>query len=312
MPTRSTTLTAVRTLLQIPNTDQLIFDTDITDILIENAILEFSRVKSRRIFQAYYGNSEFNRELPDSWVDQFSNIIEIKTHGGQARVPVDANSYVVVQIDNEEYTIASALSGATSITLSTVANARYFKKGDVITLETTVDGTEYTETNWASADGNATTGVITLKNATSRAYSTTPNVSLRNHIRFLQSSPIATERFIVEYTGIHTHDDDTNTILSSDYSAFCNLIAGHTAYAISAKFAQHTDSSFDADTVDYAGLSQQWADVGNRYLELFNKHYGIGAAGATQAAIRAGGANVDLNLGPRYPGKFLFNNDRLR
>lgn len=314
MPTRTDTIVAARRLLQIPNVDQEIYDSDIYDTIIQNALLEFSRVKPRRIPAAYYGNSEYNRELPSGFTEGQSVIYDIKPNVGQGRSPLDPNSYYIVWVDKTEFGVATIALGATSFTLSTVANARYFKKGDVIRIKEVVGGTDVVETNWVSADGNATTGVVTLKNAAAVAYDSTPTVRMQDHIRFLASTPIATERFTVEYSGIHTHDEDTDTILAIDYGAFTYVVAAITAYALSAKFSLHTDPSFDADTVDYGSKQQHWADVGARYYDLFLKHFGVSAGGTVGSGTgaRPGGANADLDLRPLHPFGYSFNYNNLR
>src|SRR5262245_46212271 len=126
---RSTTLRTVRGLLQIPDTDQLISDTDITDAMIMLALQEISKRKSRKVVTDYVGNSESNVPLPTYWSDEFSVIdaIYISAEGfDEDSAKIDPNEYKIVDVDTTSRAVNSAALGATSVTLTTVTNALYF------------------------------------------------------------------------------------------------------------------------------------------------------------------------------------------
>jgi len=313
LPNRLTTLTNVRTLLQIPGTDNQIYDNDITDVIIDLALQEFSIQRPRFVFADYVGNSEYNRELPAGWQEEFSVIKDVSISIGQQLAPVDPNEYYLIEVDETEYVINSVLSGATSITLTTPAQAGFFKKGDVIRIKHTVAGVETYETNWASANGNTSTGVLTLKNAAANAYATAPRVLKRDHIRFLASTPVANDHFVVKYTALHSHDDISSTVPAQDYGAFCHLVAALTAFAIAAKFSKHTTSTHLGDAVDYQNLATLWGERAQEQRKLYLEHFsGPTTEAGASAKSKAGGAWADLDTRMGFGGKrFLYGGKQM-
>jgi len=309
MPTLTQTIDLLRQVLQIPNADSLIPDNDIMSIVEDLAINRFSEVRPREFHQDYIGNSEYNVALPSSWQDNLSAISNMFIQGaGQDRGEIDPNEYEVIPVDDSTRGLSNVSNGANSITLSTVANAGYFKNDDIIRIGNSSTINSAGETNWCSADGNASTGVITLKNATAAAYSSTPVVKKIDHIRFYRAAPTSSETFVVNYGGLHTHDEDTDTVETADYNAFVNLCAALVAESIAAGFSKHTAPSFNADAVDYGTLAQQWQERADKHLVRFNEHFGIG----NEAQAHAAGAFQDLDLKFTHGKEFLFHGGRYR
>ena len=249
---RSTTLRVVRGLLQIPDTDQLITDTDITDTMIMLALAEFSKRRPRKVVTDYIGNSESNYPLPTYWSDEFSVIrrIYIGEDSSEDDSQVDQNEYKLIDVDKTSRSLSAAIISTLQVTVSPVTAAAYFKDGDVVEIKASALSSG--ETNWVTADGNSSTGVVALKNAIAATYAT-PVMRKKKHIRFTMFSFESSDTFRVEYNGLHVHDDSETTVPEMDYSGFCHLIAALSAYAIAAKFSQHTEPALgDADAVDYA------------------------------------------------------------
>jgi hypothetical protein len=132
-------------------------------------------------------------------------------------------------------------------------------------------------------------------------------------LRFLEDTPTSTNIFTIKYGIPHTFSDSDNTLPTSDARAFCHLVASKVAYAISAKFAQHQDSSIGADAVDYGGKQSLWADVAKDQRGMYNDFFGLsddGGDGATSAPAAGLFADTDFALAHGRP--FLTHDSRYR
>lgn len=284
------------------DTDERISSATIMVILAQGALPEFSSKSPRDIVTEYVGNGEYNRELPSTWLPHDSIIKAVfDSNIGQGRGDYDLNNIMIVEdIDNTSRATATVSSGASSVTFSTVANAGFYRVGDVIEIKNTsaLSG----ETNWAAANGNITTGVLTLKNAAAATYSSTPIVRKKNHIRFLTQTPGTSDYFSIKHTGIHIHTDTQDTIPSKQYWAFVSLCCALCARALAADFAKHTDSSFNADSVDYSTHTDKWQTVADKFMQDYLDRMGAGESPKTKAASLF----VDLDTRDRFGRAYPF------
>lgn len=295
MPLRSEIIYNVRIKLQIRSTpDHTIFDLDVGKA-IDNAAMRLSRDFPAEATQEYLGNGESTYPLPSGW-DAISVITAI--FFSPYRFIYDKDRYLIIDdVDDTARDLASVGSGATEVTLSTIAQAAYFKDGDVVAILN--DGAQV-EQNWVAADGDPSTGVVTLKNATAAAYSTSPQLQKLPQLTFLQVIPSASDLFKIKYTKTHVVSDESeaaNTILAKHQDAFEHLAAALAAYEISAKYANTQDPSIEADAVDYGAKSEQWREVAEAEMKLYEDHLNLGAEKKTEAAS----VMVNLNLS-QMPG----------
>src|SRR5574342_152365 len=301
----SEVLLNVRVKLQIRGTpDHTLVDDDIRKA-IENAAIRFSRDFPAEVSQEYIGNNEKTYPLPTNW-DQLSVIDGIFFRPYQ--FPYDRDRYLIDQkVDTTERAINNALLGATSVTCSTISEAGYFADGDVVA---SINNDEQAEQNWIAADGNASTGVVTLKNATAAAYSSTPKLKKLAYLIFLSITPSTTDVFKINYTKTHIVSEvsDDNTVLAKHQDAFEHLAAAFVAYAISAKYANTQDPSIDADAVDYGSKSTQWREVADAEMKLYEDHVGLNQEKRTEAASTL----FKLNLCRNLPGiNVLYPTERI-
>src|SRR5574342_685856 len=302
----SEVLLNVRVKLQIRGTpDHTLVDDDIRKA-IENAAIRFSRDFPAEASQEYIGNNEKTYPLPTNW-DQLSVIDGIFFRPYQ--FPYDRDRYLGDQkVDTTERAINNALIGATSVICSTASEAGYFADGDVVAI---INSDAQAEQNWVAADGNASTGVVTLKNATAAAYSSTPKLKKLAQLTFLSITPSTTDVFKINYTKTHTVSDeavDNNTVLAKHQDAFEHLAAAFVAYAISAKYANTQDPTIDADAVDYGSKSAQWREVADAEMKLYEDHVGLNQEKRTEAASTL----FKLNLGRNLPGmNVLYPSERI-
>ena len=198
--------------------------------------------------------------------------------------------------------------GATEVTLSTIAEARYFGDGDVIAIW---NNSEQAEQNWVLADGSPSTGIVTLKNPTAAAYSSTPTIKKLSQLKFLTVTPSGQDVFKINYTKTHVITDDSleaNTVLAKHQDAFEHLAAALAAYEISAKYANTQIPSIDVDAVDYGSKSQQWREVAEAEMQLYLDHVGQNQNKRTESAAVV----QNLNIGRHLPGlNVLYPADRI-
>lgn len=282
---------------------ELIASSTIMDILSQGALPEFSSKVPRIVSTEYVGNSEYNRELPSTWLAHDSVIHAVfDSNIGQGRGDYDINNIMVVEdVDETARGVATVSSGATSATFSTVANAGYYRVGDVIEIKnnSALSG----ETNWASANGNTTTGVLTIKNAAAATYSSTPVIRKKPHIRFITQIPGTSDYFTIKHTGIHIHTDTQDTIPSKQYWAFVLLCCALTARSLAARFAKHTDSTFSSDAVDYSTHTDKWQTVADKFMEDYLSRVGAG----DDVKVKAAAIFVDLDTRDRFGRSYPFN-----
>lgn len=310
---RADAVTLVQSYLRLGAGQELIYDTEIGDLL-DGATDTHSKKFPREMRYDVIGNSEYNYALPSDWIMDFSAVLDVEFPGGdQQPNDIDRNTVRIIKVDTTERGVNSASSGATSITLTTAADAGYFKDGDLLTITNGTGASKVTQTNWASADGNATTGVLTLKNALSSALNSSPKVAKANHLRFTEDTPTSTNIFTLKYGIPHTLSDTVNTLNEADFRAFCHFAASLVAHAISAKFAQHQDSSFGADAVDYANKTELWKTVAESQRKLYNDHFGISGEGEDgESSAPAAGSFVDTDFTFQHGQKFIFHGGRYR
>lgn len=296
--------------LRLGTDQKLIQDQEMRECILD-AVLKHSKKFPHEMRYDVIGNGEYRYALPSDWDDDFSTIVDIE-YPISNRPPsyIDRNLYNVEKVDTTARGVNSALISATSITLTTAANAQYYKDGDLLLISNGTGASLVTQTNWASADGNSTTGALTLKNALSSALTSTPTVAKKNHIRLDADSPLSTDTFIVIYNIAYDITDtvSTTTLVASDERAIMHLAAYLVANSIAAYYGKHFSGNFGADSVDYLQKPSVWAEIGNVQLKLYNEYFGIGE----DADVLAGGAWGEMDTTMSTGDEFIYHSGTLR
>lgn len=302
MATKTEMITLVQSLLQISTSS---LSSEDTEEAIDAALLHYSKDLPRDIYGQFAGQGEYNYDIAnvlDEWIDDFSVIKDIEYPvGSQSPEEIEDIDWEVYDPDSSEYTISTASSAATSVTTATAAEALFFQQYNVVYIADDSNN----EINWASANGNTTTGEITLKNALSNAY-TGGSVKQRKALRFLGYTPSSSEVVLVRYTTIHALTDSVDTIPTANYRAFSYLCASLAALMISAKYAKSSNSSIGADSVDYLSKVDEWRKVSEYYLDQYQSNIGIPADGTPLAASQTKDWDTFFAWGSDY----LFHNRR--
>ena len=111
-------------------------------------------------------------------------------------------------------------------------------------------------------------------------------------IRLNNISPSASESFRAAFTVLRTE----TTIPDSDINALCNLAASLCLEELANAYAQTSDSTIAADSVDYRSKSAEFAMRAKRLMQLYKEHVGIKEDDIAPAAS----AVADFDM--KYPG----------
>lgn len=123
------------------------------------------------------------------------------------------------------------------------------------------------------------------------------------YLRFKNTIPASGEKARMEYVTIHTLNDATpavNTIIDTDSEAVLAAACSLCYWALAARFAQTTDSTLEADVIDYQRKSEIYSDLAKEKMAFYKTIMGIGEEGKDVAAATAGVAVKELDM--TYPG----------
>lgn len=90
------------------------------------------------------------------------------------------------------------------------------------------------------------------------------------HMRTVIPDTTANNMFVV-YTTRHAYSSEYSTIPKEDMDAILWLAASYCATAVATKFASSSDSTLDADVVNYQTLQSKWRSVSKDLRELYIK-----------------------------------------
>jgi hypothetical protein len=116
------------------------------------------------------------------------------------------------------------------------------------------------------------------------------------YLRFLTFIPADDKIARFEYALPHTLDETTCTINDNDIEAVVTFTACLCFWALAAKFAQSTDSTLEADVIDYQRKSDLYTNLAKEQLAIYNSLMGLGEEAKGGAAASAGVAIKDLDI----------------
>jgi hypothetical protein len=124
----------------------------------------------------------------------------------------------------------------------------------------------------------------------------TPAVTT-TYLRFLTFIPVNSKKVRFEYTLPHTFNEATCTIDDNDMEAVVTLAASLCFWALAAKFSQTTDSTLEADVIDYQRKSDLYTNLAKEQLAMYNSLMGLGGEGSKGASAASAGVAVkDLDI----------------
>ena len=299
--------TRIRELLSYTGTDEDILDTVIQSMLA-NVLEVFSKDSPRILRSERVGNSEYQLEIPSLFNIDFSTLERIvhPVGGQQNEIEIDNNEYRVVRVDTTTRGTATITSGASELTLSTVTDAAFYKVNDLIRIA----DNDANEVNWCSADGNVSSGVVTLKNTAANLYDATPLVSKSNHVLINNVSPLSPDLTRMEFTGLHVLTSTTgdDTIPVNDLIHFYHLGTSMVALAYSAFFAKKAITGVDADSIDFQQKADSWKIIADQWMTIYKESLGI----TGESKVKAGASILDIDSRYQWGSRFLTHNSRFR
>lgn len=120
------------------------------------------------------------------------------------------------------------------------------------------------------------------------------------YLRFTGLTPASSKTARFEYTVPHTLNDSANSIKDGDSEAVINLAAALCFWALAAKYAQSTEPTLDADTVDHQRKSEIYTELAKVKADMYNTLMGVGDADKSRATATAGVAIKEFDI--VYPG----------
>lgn len=132
------------------------------------------------------------------------------------------------------------------------------------------------------------------------------------YLRMLSFIPATGYSLRYEYTLPHTLNEATCTINDNDIEAVVTLTAALCFWALAAKFAQSTDSTLEADVIDYQRKSDIYTNLAKEKMAVYNSLMGIGAEAKGSAAASAGVAIKDLDVAYSWSEDMLTHPMRFR
>lgn len=306
MATRTETIALIRNIIKDDNATSSLNLLDATEVgeCIDRAVDEYSKDKPLINQNSKIGNSEHELALPSDWINKFSSINNIEYPAGdQVPTYIDENNYLTIEEDTTSRTIDTASTAATSITLSTASEATYFADQEIIEI----GDDDASETNWASADGNTTTGVLAVKNAIANTYDSNPYVKKIDNLLLKADEPLSSEYMVLQYTLPHTHSDASDTIYTNDYRAVAYLSAAYACFSIAAIFAKKQDSTHEADSMDFGAKAAEWQARGEKFEAIYNDHIGKG-----EEEKKAASSAVDIDARFQWGRSLLFHGQKTR
>jgi len=290
--------TSVRNLIMdiaSTSSDYEVTDALLAEIISDFAIYDFSKDFPQKKKKFYYGVAEADYALPNDWVENFSVIEKIEYPAGNNPASfIETSDFEVYEPDDSHYTISTAAAAATQVTLSTAGEALYFFDGDYVIIA----DDDASETNRVAADGAS--GVVTLTTALANTYDATPYIYKPDVIRFISGDPGATESFVVYYTTVHTLTESTITLTTAERAVFKYLSGALYAQRLANKYGYSSDSSIEADSVDYSSKADFWRNMYKDFMKSY-LGYRVDEKGAdVQAASARGEWDIEFPFGGQH------------
>jgi hypothetical protein len=200
----------------------------------------------------------------------WSKIVRIEYPGGIVPPLYLTNEdYRFYLADATTYAIANLLAGASQITFTTIAQAKFFAKDVLVELRDSVNN----EKVWIKSV-DYTTGIAQIQPNTTFAYTTITVKKVNAFI--LVNRAEAVKNFIsLVFSAPHDWTDSTQTVPLGDQEPVAHLGASIAARRIAAKFAQTNDSTVPENTIDYRTKETEWNAIADKQKGFYDFHFGF-------------------------------------
>lgn len=93
-------------------------------------------------------------------------------------------------------------------------------------------------------------------------------------IRLMTIKPTASETFRATITGLHSVTSGAGTINDGDFRAVCHLAGSYACRMLSARYAQLSEPTLQADSVAHSSKSQEYAARARELYKIYAQHIG--------------------------------------
>lgn len=128
-------------------------------------------------------------------------------------------------------------------------------------------------------------------------------------LRFLTCSPATGEKILLTLTAPHTVTSQASTVAAADQDAVINLAGALCCYALARKYAQSSEPTIAADSVNYGSKSSEYAKRGKELEKLYNDHL---AAPAKDGGLPAASVSGDWDMNAGWGADRITHPRRLR
>ena len=125
------------------------------------------------------------------------------------------------------------------------------------------------------------------------------------YLRFHSFVPDNGKKIRYQYAVPHTVSSSACTIYEIDFEAVVSLAAALCFWALAARFAQSTDSSMEADVVDYQRISDMYKDLAINKMQYYNTLMGKGSDKASTAPANAGVSVKEFDMNYSFGSDYL-------
>tara|TARA_Y100000034_G_scaffold135950_1_gene209958 strand:- start:5355 stop:6068 length:714 start_codon:yes stop_codon:yes gene_type:complete len=132
--------------------------------------------------------------------------------------------------------------------------------------------------------------------------------TLTSNFRLLFNTPSSSETVRVEYTGIHTLSQATNTIPEGDQEAIGWAASAEACDILATNAAQTIDSNISADQVEHRTKERELMNRAKNYRQKFWRHMGMGENGKAPATTGITEQDTELS----WQADFVFHGRRRR
>lgn len=94
-------------------------------------------------------------------------------------------------------------------------------------------------------------------------------------LRLINDTPSAAQKVRLNFSARHTVDVATGTIPDADFDAVADFATAFAATALASRYAQLSESTLGADSVDHKSKSQEYRSMAGFRFKLYKEHMGI-------------------------------------
>jgi hypothetical protein len=241
---------------------------------LQEAVLIYSKHRPRQIVKDITGDAGYDYPIAThltSWVKGFSTIKSIEYPANQ-RVPeyLDENSFMVYEKQDGPYIRLLGDSPPATQTMRVIYTSLHILNTRFVTGTFSFAATD---SSMNRLTGSFITDGIFAGNKITPPSENNPGPLTVKSVAALKI--VFLEAVVVEIADEIKIEVEADTIPESDQDALCNLAASLCSGALASAYAQTSDSTITADSVDHKSKSQEYASRAKMQKQNYLNHLGL-------------------------------------